>query len=73
MRKPKDLVSVTNNMDKPSVLERILKRPGDKLEANMTKSGRKVLKIDTAEVKYSVVQYPTTNTVVETKTTRLKK
>lgn len=50
----------------------VLKKPGDKLSARVTDSGRKVLKINTEEVTYSAVQYPSTGTIVETKTTRKK-
>ncbi len=50
----------------------VLKNPGDNLSARITKSGRKVLKIDTEDVKYSATQY-SSGTTVETKTTRPKK
>ena len=50
----------------------VLKVPGDKLSARVTDSGRKVIKVNTEEISYSAVQYPTTGTVVETKTTRKK-
>lgn len=50
----------------------LLKKPGDKIEARVTKSSRKVLKINTEDVKYSATEYPN-GTRVETKTTRRSK
>jgi hypothetical protein len=52
-----------------------LKAIGDNLSARITKSGRQVLKIvknDGAD-KYSVTRYPSTGTVVETRTTKTKR
>ena len=48
-----------------------LKVPGDQVSARITDTGRKVLKINTDEVIYSAVKYPT-GTIVETRTTRKK-
>ena len=49
----------------------LLKQPGDRAEARVTDSRRKVLKISTdgGKNKYSVTQYPD-GTTVETKTTK---
>lgn len=51
----------------------ILTKPGDRLEAYITKSGRNVLKVqkDSGHSKYSITQYPT-GTIVETKVTKKK-
>lgn len=51
----------------------ILTQPGDRLEARITQSGRKVLKIhkENGNLKYSATQYPN-GTVVETKSTKKK-
>ena len=51
----------------------ILSEPGDKLEARVTNSNRKVVKIqkDNGNSKYSAIQYPN-GTVVETKVTKRK-
>lgn len=51
----------------------ILQNPGDKLEAKVTDSNRKVLKVskDNGNSKYSVTQY-SNGTTVETKTTKKK-
>ena len=46
----------------------LLKNPGDKLEARVTKTNRQVIKYSTNEVKYSATRYPSGKTV-ETKTT----
>ncbi len=43
-----------------------LKKPGDKFSAEITKTEKQVVKIDTTETKWSVVKYPGTGTVVET-------
>lgn len=49
----------------------ILNKPGDRLEARVTDSNRKVLKvsIDNGNSKYSATEYPN-GTVVETKVTK---
>ncbi|MEW8995607.1 hypothetical protein [Clostridium sp.] len=51
----------------------ILSEPGDKLEARVTDTGRKVVKIqkDNGNSKYSATQY-SNGTVVETKVTKKK-
>lgn len=51
----------------------ILSEPGDKLEARVTDTGRKVVKIqkDKGNSKYSATQY-SNGTVVETKVTKKK-
>ena len=51
----------------------ILSEPGDKLEARVTDSNRKVVKIqkDNGDSKYSATQYPN-GTVVEMKVTKRK-
>ncbi len=51
----------------------LLKRPGDKLEAKVTPTGRQVLKIATNQVKKSAVRYPKTGTIVETIVHKSKK
>lgn len=51
----------------------VLKQPGDKLSAEITPSGREVVKIDTSETKESAVRYPSTGTIVETKVIKVKK
>ncbi|MGM9608036.1 MAG: hypothetical protein ACI3XJ_11085 [Oscillospiraceae bacterium] len=60
---------------KPSITKKtgILTKPGDRLEAYITKSGRNVLKVqkDNGNSKYSITQYPT-GTIVETKVTKKK-
>lgn len=57
-------------MKKPGLLT----QPGDRLEAYVTKSGRNVLKVQkcNGDYKYSATQYPTTGTIVETKSTKKK-
>jgi len=52
---------------------RILNNPGDKLEALITNSNRRVVKVqkDKGSSKYSATQYPN-GTVVETKVTKRK-
>ena len=51
----------------------ILNQPGDRLEAKITQTERKVLKIHTegGDCKYSATQYPN-GTLVETKVTKKK-
>lgn len=43
-----------------------LTRPGDKFSAEVTKSGKQVVKLVTSEIKRSAVRYPETGTIVET-------
>ena len=56
-----------------TAIEGRLSEPGDKLEARVTNSNRKVVKIqkDNGNSKYSATQYPN-GTVVETKVTKRK-
>lgn len=44
----------------------LLSKPGDKFSAEITPTGKQVVKIDTEETKRSAVRYPSTGTVVET-------
>ncbi len=44
----------------------ILKNPGDNLSAQITKSGKQVIKVHTSTVKRSATRYPSTGTIVET-------
>lgn len=72
----KNLLSIFGNDSKGSnvVNQRgLLNKPGDKLEARVTNTNRKVLKIqtDNGNSKYSATQYPN-GTVVETKVTKRK-
>ena len=71
-----NLLSIFGNSNKDSNVANqrgILNKPGDKLEACVTNSNRKVLKIQTDNgcSKYSATQYPN-GTVVETKVTKKK-
>ena len=50
----------------------ILTKPGDKMSAEKTKSGRNVMKIHTSERKTSFVHYPSTGTTVKTEVFRKK-
>ena len=43
----------------------LLSEPGDKLSAEITSTGRQVVKVDTSKTKRSIVRYKT-GTVVET-------
>lgn len=72
----KNLLSIFGNSNKDSNVANqrgILNKPGDRLEARVTNSNRKVLKIQTDDgcSKYSATQYPN-GTVVETKVTKKK-
>lgn len=44
----------------------LLSKPGDKFSAEVTPTGKQVVKIATEEIKRSAVRYPETGTVVET-------
>lgn len=44
----------------------LLSSPGDKFSAEVTKSGRQVVKIATKTIRRSIVNYPSTGTTVET-------
>lgn len=72
----KNLLSIFGNGSKGSNVANqrgLLNKPGDKLEARVTNTNRKVLKIqtDNGNSKYSATQYPN-GTVVETKVTKKK-
>lgn len=71
----KNLMAIFGSKNNESGISKrtgILTQPGDRLEAYVTKSGRNVLKIQKSngDYKYSATQYPTTGTVVETKSTK---
>ena len=59
----------STNQNGVTIPDTILKEPGDRMEARVTRSGRKVLTVDTSEIKYSKTVYKN-GTEVETKTTR---
>lgn len=54
----------------PSIIKSLgnglLTKPGDKLTAEISPSGKQVIKIATDTIKKSMVRYPSTGTVVET-------
>ena len=57
-------------MDLPAILHSLgglLSKPGDKFSAEITPTGKQVVKIATDEIKRSAVRYPETGTVVETR------
>ena len=65
-------LSIFSNSNSASASEdSILKNPGDRAEARITNSGRKVVKIsvDNGKTKYSATKYKN-GTTVETKTTK---
>jgi len=73
----KDLMAIFGTKNSESGIAKrvgILTQPGDRLEAYVTKSGRNVLKIQKSngDYKYSATKYPTTGTIVETKSTKKK-
>lgn len=49
-----------------------LTKPGDKFFAYITQSGREVMRasLDGGQTKWSATRYPTTDTIVETRTTK---
>lgn len=55
---------LTNGLSKLG--QYFLRKPGDRLEAFVTKTNRQVIKGTNDVVKYSAVRYPSTGTVVET-------
>ena len=72
----KNLLAIFGNKNSNTGLSKksgILAQPGDRLEARITQSGRKVIKIekDNGNSKYSATQYPN-GTLVETKVTKKK-
>ena len=62
-------------MDNSEIVSKlgILNKPGDRLEARITDSNRRVVKVqtDNGNSKYSATQYPN-GTLVETKVTKQK-
>lgn len=66
----KNLLSIFGKMDNSEIVSKlgILNKPGDRLEARITDSNRRVVKVqtDNGNSKYSATQYPN-GTLVETK------
>jgi hypothetical protein len=56
-----------------SNLKNLLSKPGDKFTAEITPTGKQVIKLFTGEVKHSAVRYPETGTIVETIVRRASK
>ena len=71
----KNLLSIFGKKDDGEIdcQSGILTNPGDRLEARITDSNRRVVKVqkDNGNSKYSATQYPN-GTVVETKVTKQK-
>ena len=71
----KNLLSIFGKMDNSEIVSKlgILNKPGDRLEARITDSNRRVVKAqtDNGNSKYSATQYPN-GTLVETKVTKQK-
>ena len=71
----KNLLSIFGKMDNSEIVSKlgILNKPGDRLEARITDSNRRVVKVqtDNGTSKYSATQYPN-GTLVETKVTKQK-
>ena len=55
-----------------SKLGKLLSSPGDKFSAELTKTGRQVVKLTTDEIRRSAARYPNTGTVVETIVDKMK-
>ncbi len=49
-----------------SITESLLKNPGDKFSAEITRTGKQVIKQSVSGIKRSAVRYPGTGTIVET-------
>lgn len=49
-----------------SIPKGLLSRPGDKLSAEITPTGKQVVKLLTSETHRTAVRYPETGTIVET-------
>ena len=49
-----------------SVTNHLLSKPGDKLIAEITPTGKEVIKLITRTTKRSAIRYPSTGTIVET-------
>ena len=71
----KNLLSIFGKMDNSEIVSKlgILNKPGDRLEARITDSNRRVVKVQTykGNYKYTPTQYPN-GTLVETKVTKQK-
>lgn len=71
----KNLLGIFGKKDDPEINDKsgILNRPGDRLEARITDSNRRVVKLqkDNGNSKYSATQY-LNGTIVETKVTKRK-
>lgn len=71
----KNLLSIFGKMDNSEIVSKlgILNKPGDRLEARITDSNRRVVKVqtDNGNSKYSATHYPN-GTLVETKVTKQK-
>ncbi len=71
----KNLLGIFGKKDDGEIVGKsgILTKPGDRLEARITDSNRRVVKVqkDNGNSKYSATQYPN-GTVVETKVTKQK-
>ncbi len=71
----KNLLSIFGKMDNSEIVSKlgILNKPGDRLEARITDSNRRVVKVqtDNGNSKYSATQCPN-GTLVETKVTKQK-
>lgn len=63
----------STDLSVPNSNRGLLNQPGDRVEARVTDSNRKVLKVSTdgGDSKYSATQYPN-GTIVETRTTKKK-
>ena len=48
-----------------SVTRRLLSKPGDRLIAEITPTGKEVIKLITKETKRTAIRYPSTDTIVE--------
>lgn len=71
----KNLLSIFGKKDNSKIVSKpgILNKPGDRLEARITDTNRRVAKVqtDNGNFKYSATQYPNA-TIVETKVTKRK-
>ena len=52
--------------DLVSSLKGLLSSPGDKFTAEISPTGKQIIKLNTSEIKRSAVRYPTTGKIVET-------
>lgn len=67
------LLTVMTVLPALSNLKSLLSKPGDKFTAEITPTGKEVIKLVTSEVKRSAIRYPKTGTVVETIVYRVPK